>query len=394
MSIRLTRLSEAQREDRIGRYSDADTDELDGGKPRTNVSRLLSITSIIVALTVAGSLAIENITRRVAHTPESAPIQIAEQPTVTPVQTPVAVPVKTDETRMKFLERRLTLLERQIIMLQTQATVEQKKHVSFETKLSALETKFHAAASQAAPQTPRVMSEAPAPVSKPVRTAEAAKPNTGIMREKLTEAQPPRPAHVDHQQDMTKAAKPVNPATQVQRQSTDDIVTGSIKPASSAPPYKTTVTDLSRLVKPEVRNARTQEVLQTRFALSLNLHEDVDHVREAWTQLSAQHGDLLHRLEPRALPQGTQDGILMYRLIVGPVSNAAEAASHCAKLLTRGIKCTTSVFGGERLAMPPSPGTLIKVEVVPVPTPHTKLVSANIKALIANPPLPRAKPGK
>lgn len=389
MSIRFTRLSDAKRGNQAGDRSGTAASGLTNSEPRTNVSRLLSITSIIVALTVAGSLAIENVMRRMARTPEMTPVLSAEKSKPAPVTTPIAAPVKTDETRMKFMERRLTLLERQIIMLQTQSTEGQQKQVSIENKVSALESRLDADRQVVDTQ---VMSQAPVEKTtpKPSPPTENQAAQSGDELEQLTRMHPPRPASTPVQPVMAKAPEPVLPAPQ--NNAMDTIVTGSIKPAASSTPINAADNDLAKLVKPEVRNANTQEVVQTRFALSLNLHDHVGDVRDAWDQLSTKHGDLLDRLEPRALPQGTQEGVLMYRLIVGPVSNAAEAANRCAKLRTRGIKCTASVFGGEHLVSPPSPGTLIKVKVVAANDTTPLRVSTNLKALIANPPIPRAKP--
>lgn len=383
MSLQFTRLSETHDRHQAADGSDRDVPVLGDTARPTNVSRLLSVSGIIVALTIAGSLVVENIVRR-ADYPGIAPPKLAAEATMpataqpAPVEpasimpAPVEAPVQTDQTRINMMLRRLTLLERQTIAQQTETKTGRENSAELVSRVATLEARIETletelAAVKARPEAkpgPQVMSQAP-----------AYRPHPAL--ERVTMAPPPEP-------------DPVIP--EAAQASGDDIHTGSLGPAKFVKADPPPEMDLADLVKPEVRAASSQKVLQTRFALSLNLHQDIDGVRAAWTKFSAAHGDLLKNLEPRALPQGTQDGVLMQRLVVGPFSNAAAAANRCAKLRSRGIKCTTSVFGGEQLNAPPSPGTLIKVEVVAAGPPDTPTLSARARALLANPPLPRPKP--
>ena len=172
----------------------------------------------------------------------------------------------------------------------------------------------------------------------------------------------------------------------------DPIVTGSVDLDAEADDEDAPNDELSMLVKPEVRETPAREVSRTRFGLSFNLYKSISGVQAAWEKLRSRHAVLLSGLEPRALPQGTQDGELKYRLIVGPIENAAGAAKQCAKLAKRGIKCTPSVFSGEFVNPPPSPGTLIQTNAAPQTLEEDEVLSDAMQALISNPPVPKRKP--
>ena len=160
--------------------------------------------------------------------------------------------------------------------------------------------------------------------------------------------------------------------------------------------------DLAALVKPEVRNTSTPRISRTRFGIALDLYKSIDAVKAAWKTIKRSHGPVVGQYEPRALPQGTQEGELVYRLMVGPIENVADAARRCVRLERHGIRCKAAVYSGEPLDTPPSPGTLIKVEVVaddtvepplqPLPDPNFAALPAKIRNIVANAPLPRPKP--
>ena len=74
----------------------------------------------------------------------------------------------------------------------------------------------------------------------------------------------------------------------------------------------------------------------------------VDALRISWMLLSERHKEILQRYEPRFV-QSTGASGPGYRLVAGPIENAAAASRVCAELRARRVTCGISAFGGEPL---------------------------------------------
>ena len=74
----------------------------------------------------------------------------------------------------------------------------------------------------------------------------------------------------------------------------------------------------------------------------------VDALRISWMLLSERHKEILRRYEPRFVPSTGASGP-GYRLIAGPIENAAAANRVCTELRARRVTCGVSAFGGEPL---------------------------------------------
>lgn len=383
-------------------------------KRAPDLSRLLSISAILVSLAVAGSFVLDEMMRfeRAAQILPPAKSANAKDAVAQPAAVKVAPPdAAQDLSRVRSLEKRLALLERQIVLLQQQALTGQRRNSSFQAQLTAMEMQLDetesivvASASEPA-QTPApapvlaptaavvvATESAPTPVPVPATVKPAAltpipEPVIGID----THPEPMRVA-VARDTETATATETAPHAPSPEKTTPKPILTGSIPPEKNSVTAKSLEQDVAKLVKPSVRDAKPAKVSHTRFALSLALYASVDGVKTAWSKLQKQKHTVLEDLEPRVLPQGTQDGKLMYRLLVGPISNAATAARHCASLSVSGIICRPGLYGGEALNTPPSPGTLIRVDVVADAEPEAPVLSAQLRALIAKPPLPQRKP--
>lgn len=358
-----------------------------------DLSRLLSISSIIVALVVAGSLALEGMISRNQFTQAPAPEALAEVK-----RTPEEIRTRADQQRVQYLEQRLALLERQIVVLQTQVSSEQRQSTELKVKVSSLETAVTEQRDRAAE--PVTIARAPEIVQEPdvPETQEVAPPAE-------TEPQPEETVVIVPAADNVIATNDVAPdsgdTTAVEPQA-DTVTTGSVDPQEALKTAATPNRDISELVKPAVRKTRPTTISRTRFGVALDFYKSIDAVKAAWMALKEKHGSLIDEFEPRALPQGTQEGELVYRLMLGPIENVADAAQRCARLTRSGMACKAAVYSGEPLDTPPSPGTLIKVEVVaddavelplqPLPDPKFAALPARIRNLVANAPLPRPKP--
>ena len=93
-------------------------------------------------------------------------------------------------------------------------------------------------------------------------------------------------------------------------------------------------------------------VSKTEFGIDLGSAPSVEALRTAWNAAMKRHAALLQGLHPavqtreRAKPAATE-----YRLIAGPIANAATAARICATITASGGICAPAVFDGQRLAV-------------------------------------------
>lgn len=375
-------------------------------KRAPDLSRLLSISAILVSLAVAGSFVLDEMMRfeRAAQILPPAKSANAKDAVAQPAAVKVAPPdAAQDLSRVRSLEKRLALLERQIVLLQQQALTSQRRNSSFQAQLTSMEMQLDetdsivvASVSKPAqafvPTRTVVVAPDPTPAPTPVPAPATVKPAalTPIPEPVIGIDTHPEPTRVAVARDTESA--PTRHTSSPEKTTPMSILTGSIPPEKNTDTTKSLEYDVAKLVKPSVRDAIPAKVSHTRFALSLALYDSVDGVKAAWGKLQKQRHAVLEDLEPRVLPQGTQDGKLMYRLLLGPISNAATAAKHCARLSVSGITCRPGLYGGEALETPPSPGTLIRVDVVADAAPEAPVLSAQLRALIAKPPLPQRKP--
>ena len=141
-----------------------------------------------------------------------------------------------------------------------------------------------------------------------------------------------------------KAVRPAEPppepsAPPVQPPAPSQDVTSSINPAASENPTPIPVQPPSGPGKAE-------------FGLDLGGASTVEALRTAWTIALRRHGALLDGLRPivhtrdRARP-----GSAEFRLIAGPLPNAATAARLCAAMTAAGAICAPTAFDGQRLAV-------------------------------------------
>lgn len=77
----------------------------------------------------------------------------------------------------------------------------------------------------------------------------------------------------------------------------------------------------------------------------------IDALRAHWLALKANYGPLLEGLEPRVAQHPKHPSGVTYRLVVGPLANAAEAASFCARYPLKRTGCHAAKFSGAQLAL-------------------------------------------
>lgn len=153
----------------------------------------------------------------------------------------------------------------------------------------------------------------------------------------------------------------------------DTLVTGAIDPDETAPAG---------------RNREVPSLSQTHFAIALGLYQSRDDAGAAWLRFRRAHQDIAGTLEPRILTSGGNEQTLRYRLLAGPYAHVAAAARECARLARTGQTCAAQRFHGELLKVAGLIDPSGENGTLPGPASH----SATVKAILANPPVPRPKP--
>lgn len=100
---------------------------------------------------------------------------------------------------------------------------------------------------------------------------------------------------------------------------------------------------------PKVISAQPKtEAISGPVGLQLTSAESPDALRLSWLKLTSGHGDIFQNLDVRYRQIPTAKGNV-YRLIAGPVADAAEGARLCTQLKARKLGCTVASFSGEPL---------------------------------------------
>jgi hypothetical protein len=104
------------------------------------------------------------------------------------------------------------------------------------------------------------------------------------------------------------------------------------------------------LAADRVQASDLQPVSATRFAINIGSGRTLGEVRGRWQAFSNTYPDIAGGLTPAVSVVEQEDGTTRLHLLGGPLPNAADAVTLCARLRNAGVLCTTSVFDGQRLA--------------------------------------------
>ncbi len=91
-------------------------------------------------------------------------------------------------------------------------------------------------------------------------------------------------------------------------------------------------------------------VTQTQFGLELPSFRSLKELHAGWQHIRRRTGPVLRGLQPRYYALQLDNASTVYRLVAGPIRDAANAAIRCAKLNDINVKCKTTVFAGEQLS--------------------------------------------
>lgn len=89
---------------------------------------------------------------------------------------------------------------------------------------------------------------------------------------------------------------------------------------------------------------------KTEFGIDLGGASSIEALRVHWATLKANYGPLLTGLQPLIAQHPKHPSGVTYRLVVGPLPNAAEAARLCARFPVMRTGCHAAKFSGAQLA--------------------------------------------
>jgi hypothetical protein len=106
---------------------------------------------------------------------------------------------------------------------------------------------------------------------------------------------------------------------------------------------------------PETAPAQTatppNRVTRRQFGLDLGGGASEEALRPVWTAALRRHNALLQNLRPLVLSrEQPRGGGVEYRLIAGPIGNAAKAARYCAAITGTGGVCQPTMYDGQKFA--------------------------------------------
>jgi hypothetical protein len=115
--------------------------------------------------------------------------------------------------------------------------------------------------------------------------------------------------------------------------------------ASLDEPRPVRVTVVPPAPQPEAPTAVTRTV----FGVDIGSGDNLKEVRFLWNTTKAKHGRLIGKLRPVVSKRQDGAGNPEYRLVIGPLANAAAAARLCADLGAANVTCSAQPYQGENL---------------------------------------------
>jgi hypothetical protein len=130
----------------------------------------------------------------------------------------------------------------------------------------------------------------------------------------------------------------------------------TIAPRSDPPQPQTANIPSERVPLPPVRMAAipasvNEPSSKNEFGVDLGGADNIDALRVHWAAVKANFGPLLTGMRPVASQHQRQPGVVIYRLVVGPLPDTAAATQLCARFAAR-TACKPSKYAGEFLVLP------------------------------------------
>lgn len=151
------------------------------------------------------------------------------------------------------------------------------------------------------------------------------------------------------------AAPPPFPAAAAASRPPAEQVTASISPQHDRRDNVQDQTQDAAPAAPETTPVQAatppNRVTRRQFGLDLGGASSEEALRPVWTTALRRHNALLQSLRPLVLSrEHPRGGGVEYRLIAGPIGNAAKAARYCAAITGTGGVCQPTMYDGQKLA--------------------------------------------
>jgi hypothetical protein len=127
------------------------------------------------------------------------------------------------------------------------------------------------------------------------------------------------------------------------------------EPVAAAPPVAEKTAEVPmppvRVVAvPASEPAAEPPPVKVEFGVDLGAASSMEALRMHWATVKANYGPLLAGLHPLVSEHRKQPSGVIYRLVAGPLPDAAEAAKLCARFPVTRTGCRPAKFDGEELA--------------------------------------------
>jgi hypothetical protein len=174
---------------------------------------------------------------------------------------------------------------------------------------------------------------------------------TGTVKQQA--AQTPAPAVTPA---VNSAAPPVSSAPPVLAPIAMPVPAQNVAPWNDTPQPQAATVPSEPVPLPPIRMAAAPTSViepssKNEFGVDLGGADNVDALRVHWAAVKANFGPLLVGLRPVASQHQRQPGLVVYRLVVGPLPDAAAATQLCARFAAR-TACRPAKFAGELLVLP------------------------------------------
>ncbi|MCV6547168.1 MAG: hypothetical protein OIF56_07805 [Cohaesibacter sp.] len=159
------------------------------------------------------------------------------------------------------------------------------------------------------------------------------------------------PFSVEKREGMTLKRQPLNLDTQSSTAQSQDKTQDPLhpKPRPFNDPRKVDTKALSPVSKVVQTPAQIRPTSRTSFALNLGQFISLPELRSAWQEISASQNQLVGDLRPATSIVEAAQNRIQIQLLLGPIQNAAEAATLCVRLKNSGYDCSVSPFQGQAL---------------------------------------------
>jgi hypothetical protein len=131
----------------------------------------------------------------------------------------------------------------------------------------------------------------------------------------------------------------------------DDAKQADAQPQSSQPQVAPPLGDPIPLPPMRIAAAAVGDSAGSGIGIDLGGARSMEIMQARWAAVKANFGPLLNGLRP-LVAHDTRPKMIPYRLIVGPLPNAAAAAQVCARFAASKVTCRTTKFAGEQLSLP------------------------------------------